>query len=360
MRIKFIHTADLHIGKAFVNTSYPNDVAKQRRMEQWETFNNVIKLAKERDVDFLFICGDLFEKDFVSMGEIKRIDEGFNKIPQISIIIIAGNHDPCSKDSLYLNYKWNSNVHIFKDSAINLLEFPIKDTAIYGYSWNGQYITDNVLNEKISPSQYTNKILLLHGDAYNKQSKYLPIDINLISSEKFNYVALGHIHKMDKLTPHVYYSGSPEPLDFGETGEHGIIAGEMNSGEVTLEFIPIAKRKFIVMDLELNPDMCHEDIENIISKIAENEKDLFRINLKGMIDSDIDIQGIINETERLFYHVEWINNTVPDYNLEKIAVENEDNVIGAYIREFYNKDMEDPVVKNALFLGLEVLLKERK
>lgn len=359
MRIKFIHIADFHLGKAFTNASFPRDIAKERRQEQWETFGNIIEMANKHTIDFLLISGDLFEKDYITMGEIKRVNQYFEQIPHVEIVIIAGNHDPYGFNPFYYDYPWSENVHVIKGEGVSLIEFKEKDTAVYGYSWRNEYITEDIHREDIPETTCKERILLLHGDAHNKNSNYLPIDTNKLKELPFRYIALGHIHRPEAINNHIRYSGSPEPLDFGETGQHGVIFGEFDEDILKAEFVPMAKREFVIYELELNPEMDYQLIADSILSLPEKERNLFRIIVKGMVDSDISLGDLMEEIKGNFYHLEWIDNSVPDYNLEKISLENNNNIIGAFIKEMEKKDVEDTIVKDALYIGLEALLKER-
>jgi exonuclease SbcD len=63
-----------------------------------------------------------------------------------------------------------------------------------------------------------------------------PADIALANAD---YVAMGHIHKQQKLEPNIYYAGSPYHLNFGELEEKGfnIVTFDDNGGLVDVEFI---------------------------------------------------------------------------------------------------------------------------
>ena len=103
----------------------------------------------------------------------------------------------------------------------------------------------------------------------------------------------------------------------------------------------------------------------IIERIKElsqgnREKDFYRISLKGFLNRNIDIDNIEKDLEDSFYHIELINNTIWDYDLEVLEAENKDNIIYYYINAMREKGLDDPVVKRALYLGLEVLLKGRE
>ena len=59
------------------------------------------------------------------------------------------------------------------------------------------------------------------------------------------------------------------------------------------------------------------------------------------------------------YHIEIINNTIPDYDLDLLEKSNEENIIGQFIKSMKTKNLEDEINKDALYYGLDVLLKDR-
>ena len=59
------------------------------------------------------------------------------------------------------------------------------------------------------------------------------------------------------------YCGSPEPLDKTETGRHGILYGEIDPeiGQVTtLDFIPMAKLRYIPLIVRVTPDTTNTEL----------------------------------------------------------------------------------------------------
>lgn len=66
----------------------------------------------------------------------------------------------------------------------------------------------------------------------------------------FDYVVLGHIHKEQILTPRIFYTGSPAPVDFGEADvEHGAWRID-TEGDGFPDFLPIESRPFVTLDLD--------------------------------------------------------------------------------------------------------------
>jgi len=360
--IKFIHTGDIHLGLKFNNVSFDREKAILRRREIWNTFERIIEYAREKEVDFLLIAGDLFEEAYFTIGDITRVRDNFEAVGNINIIISAGNHDYRGTRSLYDKIQWPSNVTIFGGQAIEKKEFNELNTIIYGYSWATNQIYDNDLLKNLGQIDTTkNNILVLHGDI-SHNSNYLPLNLQDLKNLNMDYIALGHIHKPQILADNIAYCGCPEPLDFGEEGERGIIEGTIVDKKLDIKFLPFSKRKFIVREVEVDENMNYLEIIERIKELSQGnrEKDFYRISLKGFLNRNIDIDNIEKDLEDSFYHIELINNTIWDYDLEVLEAENKDNIIYYYINAMREKGLDDPVVKRALYLGLEVLLKGRE
>ncbi|MCK9444732.1 MAG: DNA repair exonuclease [Tissierellaceae bacterium] len=357
--VKFIHTGDLHLGLKFHNVSFSKEKAKERRRELWTTFENIVNRAREENVDFLLMAGDLFEGKYFTLGDINRVKDTFKEAENVNILISAGNHDYIEKNSLYNKIHWPKNVHIFGTEGIEKKEFPHLNTIVYGYSWDRPVIRENVLFENIKEQvdETKNSILMIHGDLA-ASSDYLPLDNKALINLNIDYIALGHIHKPQLFSQNLAYCGCPEPLNFGEIGQRGIIQGTIEEGKTKIELIPISKRRFIEVEVELSEDMGYPQIVEKIAELDLNkDMDFVRVNLRGYIQREINIKDVERNLEDSFYHLEIVDNTIWDYNLDQLEAEHRDNIIYHFIHKMKEKGVEDPVVKRALYLGLEELLK---
>lgn len=357
--IKFVHTGDIHLGLQFNSVSFHRDKAMRRRNELWSTFERIVDYTKKNNVDFLLIAGDLFEEKYFTLGDMKRVRDILGKTKNTNVIMIAGNHDYLNENSLYNKVEWSPNVFILGGVGIERIEFPNLNTVIYGYSWDRIEIRENNLFDEFEfKDDHLKKILLLHGDI-NSKSSYLPLNLDRLKRLNMDYIALGHIHKPEIIAKNIAYCGCPEPLDFGETGERGFIQGEISGDSTHIEFIPFSKRSFWNKEIIINENMGYLDIVNLFKDLDYGRKnlDFYRINLKGYIQNDIDIDSLIKSLEDEFYHLELINNTIPDYDLEALENAYGDSIIGGFIRTMKEKGLDDPIVKDGLYMGLEALLK---
>lgn len=355
--MKFIHTADLHIGTSFLSSSFDKSIARERREDLFKAFNKVIKACKKREADILLIAGDLFEDDLVRASDVNRIIDGFKMIPEVRVFIVAGNHDFMHEKSFYNLLTFPDNVTIFNSDTLEKVEIEELNTCIYGLSFLKKYYNKDIL-EIPKLDKKKNNILLLHCDLLNSNANYLPVSRTKLEKSGFDYCALGHIHKSVKLSNNSVYPGSLEPHDFSECGYHGYIFGQIENKHVSVKLIKNNVKQFEVIDADISGINSLEEIINLIKEKTNGkiENFLYRINLKGTLSELVTIEDIKTRLNEEFYYAEVVDNTSADYYLPKIYTENKDNIIGLYIDALKGKENEIDV--EALYLGLDALLNE--
>jgi len=355
--MKFIHTADLHLGSSFLSSSFDKDTAKERREDLFKAFNKLIIACKKREADLLLIAGDLFEDELVRASDINRIIDGFKLIPEVKVLIVAGNHDYIHEKSFYKLLSFPSNVTIFESDKLEKVEFEDLNTNVYGLSFLKKHYNEDILELPLLDKS-KNNILLLHCDAISKNSDYLPVDKAKLETSGFDYCALGHIHKSVKLSDNSVYPGSLEPLDFSECGYHGYIFGQIENKQVGVKLIKSNIKQFVEISVDITGIESLSEVITMIKNEAKSETDkfLFRVYIGGTISELVKMEDIKNVLSDEFYYIEVIDNTVSDYNIAKIYAENKDNVIGLYIKALKQKG--DDIDMEALYLGLDALLNE--
>lgn len=286
--MKFVHIADVHFDMPFRTLAERADLGQQRRIEQRNAFKKVIDFIKKEKVDYLFISGDLYEEENIRRTTIDYINNLFKEIKNTKIFISPGNHDPYLKNSYYSVYNWAENVKIFTEK-VEVIEY--EDVNIYGYGFNNFEMNENQLDKiKIENTEKMN-ILITHGDIYT-DSNYNKIEKNKLN--KFNYVALGHIHKRDE-----YYPGSLIALGFDEPGEHGFYFGEttkLNGKEfLNKKFIKIDEKEFIKKEINITNISSKEELIEKLNLI-ETKNNYYEIYLTGTRNFQNDINMKLIQT----------------------------------------------------------------
>ncbi|MBE7033536.1 MAG: DNA repair exonuclease [Ruminococcaceae bacterium] len=327
MMLKIVHCADIHIGASFGRL--PSHLASLRAEEQRNTFLNTIIYCKEKSVDALLICGDLFDSPTPSKRDAEFVRKALSSLSPVPVFIITGNHDYMCSDSPFSkgNY-FSDNVHIFPCFDYHF-DIPEKNTVIYGKSYSSAFTEASFTD--ISPDKSRINILCLHGD-FNSSGDYNQINKDLLSSLPINYTAMGHIHKEEIFQSgnvKCAYSGALDPTGFDDDGFTGFIYAEITEDETNLSPIPLSKRHY----RNISYDVSGEDTEKILQGIKNiiNSEDLYKITLVGETSDELNTDFLQNELEPCCFYVELFDETSISYDFD--AIEKEESLRGEFLRE---------------------------
>jgi DNA repair protein SbcD/Mre11 len=276
--MRFLHTADWHIGQLFHEYD--------RTYEHQQFLDWLVETLQSQQIDVLLISGDVFDLANPSAAAIRLfytfLNQATAKCPQLQVIVTAGNHDSAARLEAPKPLLSSSNIHIIglvprTDEGLidyEALTIPIAqpDGSIFGWclavpflrmgdypdmpaSKNGSYVDgvcalyDETFKYADNISQPNQPIIALgHLHALNaevtdldKSERLIMGGVEYIPGTAFHaglsYVALGHIHKAQKIggNTEIRYSGSPIPMSFGERGyQHQVLVFDLSSdGQVT-------------------------------------------------------------------------------------------------------------------------------
>lgn len=344
--MKIIHVSDVHFDIPFKTLSDREGLGTERRLDQRKAFKKMIEFSKENDIDIILIAGDLFEQEYIKESTIKYINNLFKEIPKTKIFITPGNHDPKLKNSYYTIWNWNENVYIFSDK---LEKVSLAEADVYGYGFNN-YEMNNFEDQNIEiTNNQKNNIFISHGDIYKTSDNYNPMDLNKLK-DKFDYIALGHIHKKDE-----YYSGSLISLGFDEPGEHGFYYIELeNKKIIRKEFIKVDERELIKNNLNISEiNSADELIEKINSINTQNN--LYEIILEGKRNFKIKID--LNLIQKNIIKIK--DNT--KLEIKNNLSENENTLHGIFIKKLkeklFNNEIDENTFEKILELENEIIQK---
>ncbi|GAA0862246.1 exonuclease SbcCD subunit D [Paraclostridium tenue] len=254
--MRFIHTSDWHLGK--------NLEGHLRLAEQEKFCKDFIDIVNENDIDMVIIAGDIYDTSNPPAQAEKLFYKTVSELSQNGkrcVLIIAGNHDNPERlsaasplaheqgiiilgmpNSYTQPYKYDGFEIVFSEAGV--LELKIKDESVVISTL--PYPSEKRLNEVLVKSSddkekqqtYTEKI----GEIFKSTtSRFKEDTINIAVSHLFvlggettdserpielggtlivntkdlpqnaQYIALGHLHKPQKVSERLnaYYSGSP-------------------------------------------------------------------------------------------------------------------------------------------------------
>ena len=263
--VKFLHTADWHIGRKLQGKDLLED--------QQYVMNNLISKIDETKPDFLIIAGDLYDRSVPSKEATTLLQELLVKINiecNIPIFAISGNHD--SRERLAIGEAWFSKhkfyLHTRLDQTFDKITF--EDTDIYllpyfepfearEYFEDSTLTTHNSATKRVMDEIYKNidmsktNILVAHtfvsGGLETDSEREISVgtveNVAVEIFEKFDYVALGHLHNPNAIKEErIKYSGSPMAYSFSEaTQTKGMRLVELTKEIYTEEFISLEQKR---------------------------------------------------------------------------------------------------------------------
>jgi len=284
MGIKFIHTADLHLGSN-LHLKFDQDISYKNKFGNpvLDSFKKITRTAIEENVDFIIISGDLFDSDERSVNALKVFNSEAEKLKNedIPIYLIAGNHDPLNNFNQI--FTLNSNVKIFTSENDEIKEYKKNNklkARLIGQSYRGNSDSRKMYSSYNPPDKGVFNIALLHTQLDPNNYNYVPCSIDeLKENKKIDYWALGHIHQNEIINdknPVITYPGIPQGRDFGEKDKKGFYLVELTqNNDPKLDFIYSSKYIWKEVDITIDEKNQIKTIDEILDHILLKIKELF-------------------------------------------------------------------------------------
>ena len=264
--MKIIHLADLHIGKRVNEFSMIDD--------QKYILNQILEIIDKEKPDAVIIAGDVYDKQVPSIEAVELLDSFISDISKrkTTTFIISGNHDSAERlafgsslmamGKIYISPVYNGKIskytlkNDFGSANFYLLPFVkpnhvkrfFPDEKIESYTDAIKVVVDNL---KLDTSEIN--ILIAHQfvtGASRTESEEISVggldNVDASVFEDFDYVALGHIHRPQKIgTERIRYCGTPLKYSFSEVNDtKSVSIIEINSKEdFNLRTIPLIPKR---------------------------------------------------------------------------------------------------------------------
>lgn len=285
--MNILHTSDWHIGKRLMD--------RERLPEQIAALDEIVRICDERDVDLVLVAGDVFDTYMPSADAEEVFFRAVKRIAgeKRAVVIVSGNHDDgvrlaasaplAAEEGIYLFGGECDAVPVGGDRAVKAVASGEGYVVIANARGEQVYINalpypnEARLKEEKTDESYADKlrrwivrgeagfsgnmphILLSHlfvaGGKVSESERDIDlggaraVPVSLFSA--FDYVALGHLHKPQKLSGNVRYSGSLLQYSFDEFEKKQVILLHTQEKSLEIEEIPLSSgRKLVRLEEE--------------------------------------------------------------------------------------------------------------
>ena len=286
--VRFIQTSDWQIGMKGGGLGEAGHIVRGVRME---SIHNVLKSAEEQKVDFVLLCGDIFEHNMISQEEVKKVVTIFNQYPDIPLYLLPGNHDILGPDCVYNRPIFQRMDHLTILRSCDSVEV---DGAILHPCPVISKRTAKDLTGTIPVVHETDGIHIgvAHGSLVGKspvpnwEDIDLPIDPSCVDRTGIQYLALGHWHntrifKTSTGTDRLAYSGTHEQTNYDEddTGQCLLVQIDGKTDAPKIEPIKTGQLTWVSSKFELKDSSSLIELRDYFKSIKGI--DLVRLVLHG-------------------------------------------------------------------------------
>ena len=303
--MRFLHTADWHLGRIFYGQYLTDD---QAHVLEHQFFT----ILKEEKIDGILLAGDVFDRAVPPIEAIELWDSIITRLAmdyKVPLFVVSGNHDGAERLEVGRSMLSRSGIHIWGSPhhALQPFEFESSDGKVaicpmpfseprrigdaLGLSASESKPVDTKAEDSLfsyveSDEQELEPIFNLHNydQMYQAWSDYLYKQVpkgmpsiaishafvmggevggsertlSVGGSEQvsphvfknFHYTALGHLHGPQRMgADHIRYSGSPLKYSFDEQGQKKsfTIIDMDTKGNVDISTIPVAAKRDVVI-----------------------------------------------------------------------------------------------------------------
>lgn len=284
--IRVLHFADAHIGMENYGKIDSASGLSRRVHDYLRRIDEMIAHARQRDVDLVVFAGDAFRSRNPDPTQQRAFAQRVRALAQMApTVLLVGNHDlpvnaaKASTMDIYhtldvpniwvaLDYELRRIATKRGDVIVGAAPYPIRARLLGDDSRRGLTIAEqdakleSILGEKLAElaheaeslaDETTPRLLTGHfsvdGAVWGSErlvmlGRDVTVDLAALADRRWDYVALGHIHRHQNLTkdrsdaPPVVYCGSPERIDFDEEAQtKGFCWVELARGCADWQFI---------------------------------------------------------------------------------------------------------------------------
>ena len=352
--MRFLHLADLHIGKRVNGFSMIED--------QKFVFEQVYKVIENEKIEGIIMAGDIYDKPVPSAEAVKLFDEMLTRLVSINlpIFVISGNHDSAerigfgsdilSAAKVYMSRVYNGNlqkIELEDDyGKINVYLLPFikpatvkniyKEAEIKDYDDALEYVLSQ---EKIDETK--RNVIVSHQfvtGAMRSESEEVSVggldNVSVENYEAFDYVALGHIHRAQQMgRESARYAGTLLKYSFSE---------EKHNKSMTIVDLK-EKGNIEIKEIPVKPLHDLKTIKGKFSKITSEEfyKELKKEDYyRAVLTDEDDILNAIGKLKSIYPNLmsmEYDNTRTRSYSVVDNVETGETKSPLDYFEEFFEK-----------------------
>jgi exonuclease SbcD len=241
--VRILHTSDWHLGRSFHRVDL--------LAAQAQHLDHLVEVVRSEHVDVVVVAGDVYDRALPGVDAVQLLDDALLRLTGTgaSVVLSSGNHDSPHRLGFGSRLMAAAGLHVRTDPArvgepvliadehgeVAFYPLPYLEPALAADQLGAERTQAGVLTAAMTAvraDQATRAglrtVVSAHafvtgGTASDSERELAVGGLGQVGAGTFagvDYVALGHLHGRQQLSPTVRYSGSPLAFSFGEADHH--------------------------------------------------------------------------------------------------------------------------------------------
>lgn len=372
--MKFFHLSDLHFGKQL----HGYDLAE----DQKKVIADIVAYARTERPDAIVIAGDIYDRSVPSTTALTLLEDFLVRIDEISregkpieVLMIAGNHDSAQRLQYGSSFMKRHHIHIAvfppqeeeehiskvvlqdQDGDVNFYLLPYTKPGMIRHMTQEVQIRNSndaiaYLIEREDIDWMQRNVLVSHQFYMHGGENPMQCDsespsfyvggldgVSTTVVEKFDYVALGHIHSPQNLgSEHIRYSGTLMKYSVSEANQDkSFTVVELGKkGELSYRYLPLQslydvralRGKLTEIASLCNDSICHDYVSIVLTDEETTEQP--RDYLEKYYDHILEIQVDNTRTHKI------MDEEIAD--IKEMSIE---DAFASFFQESTGREMDD-------------------
>lgn len=266
--MRFVHTADWHLGRLFHGVHLTEDQA--------HVLDQLIELLKDVDAEALIVAGDVYDRAVPPVEAVRLLDDVLTRVVEdvgIPVVAIAGNHDGPDRLAFGSRMLRDRGVHVVgrvsappgvirlgdAHGPVRVHALPYAEPSLVrevtgDESLHSHDAATRAVIESVERERGARHVLVAHvfvaGSEVTDSERPLSVGgAGTVGSDAFSgfdYVALGHLHRPQQAgSPGIRYSGSLMKYSFSEASQRkAVLVVDLDaSGGIQVDEVALTPRR---------------------------------------------------------------------------------------------------------------------
>ena len=315
MMVKFIHTADWHLGMQA--HFLPVEARVRFAQDRFDAVRRIAELAREEECAFVAVAGDIFDSNHVHPQVVAKAVDALSSFT-VPVFLLSGNHDPLDPSSIFRTAAWTerspANITVLEDSTA--IPVPgVEGVEVVGFPWHAKRQLSDPVAECYDAARSVDgalRVVIGHGvvdelgpDADDPSLIGAARIRDALESGKVHYLALGDRHSVTEISGsngRAYYSGTPVATNYGETDPNKVLLVALDAQACTVERRTVGTWVFDRQSRDLNGEEDVKALEQWLDAIPSKHTTAVKLALRGTLSlADSAMLDDVQERNRMTF-----------------------------------------------------------